>query len=100
MIDAFYLFYTYFWLESDLHSIYKNEIQAPYNKYNLNENGINEIEKIHKNFKKNSLTTDRKERASLHHWRPIETGRRGGVTKPLNSSKTTGNITLVTSCNA
>lgn len=50
MIDAFYLFYIT-WLESDLHSIYNDKIQTLYNKYNVNENGVNGIEKNCKNFK-------------------------------------------------
>ena len=61
MVDAFYLFYIS-WLESDLRDIYKDDIQALYNKYNLNKSGINKIKEINRNFKKKSLTEDGKDR--------------------------------------
>ena len=54
MIDAFYLLYIS-WLESDLISSYKDEIQTIHNGYILTESGINKIKEINKNFKKKIL---------------------------------------------
>ena len=57
IVDAFYLFYV-LWLELDLHYSYKDEIQAIYNKYNINEVGVNKIKDINKTFKKKTLMED------------------------------------------
>ena len=61
MVDAFYLFYVW-WLEPDLRYSYKDEIQAIYNKYNINEVGVNKIKNINKTFKKKTLTEDGRDR--------------------------------------
>ena len=61
MVDAFYLFYVS-WLEPNLCYSYKDEIQASYNKYNINEIGVNKIKNIIKTFKKKTLTEDGRER--------------------------------------
>ena len=54
-----FIYFTFGW---NLRDIYKDDIQALYNKYNLNESGINKIKEINRNFKKKSLTEDGKDR--------------------------------------
>ena len=61
MVDAFYLFYVS-WLEPDLRYSYKDEIQAIYNKYYINEVGVNKLKDINKTFKKKTLTEDGRDR--------------------------------------
>ena len=55
MVDAFYLLYVS-WLESDLISSCKDEIQIIHNKYILTEGGISKIKEIKTKIK--SLTED------------------------------------------
>ena len=49
-------------MEPDLRYSYQDEIQAIYNKYNINEVGVNKIKDINKTFKKKTLTEDGRDR--------------------------------------